>query len=84
MWQATDPKEPLEKGARYRSTYYFKFPYSVTVRNLIQSSIATARPVLRLGGVNLLSTLVYSPELTEQTAGGRYTRWKMVCEWEAV
>jgi len=79
-----DPKAPLEKGVRYRSHYYFKFPYSQTVANVVSGVVHAAKGALRLQGINLISTLVRSPELTTQTAGGRYTRWQLTVEWEKV
>jgi hypothetical protein len=83
-WQKVDPQEALVKGATYRSTYFLKFPYSDTVADLLRRAANTVAPILRARGQRIIGITTYRPDQTEQTAGGRYTRWRIVLTWENV
>lgn len=84
MWQPVGNREALEKGVRYRSHYYLKLPYSSTMAGILTGAVAAAKPTLRALGYEVFSSSTASPELTEQSPGGRYTRWRLTIEWQRV
>ena len=83
-FQKVAENEPVYRGSNYRSTYYFKLPWNAFIRGTMIAAIQSSAPVLKLKGIELKSVEAISPELTEQTAGGRYMRWRLVVTWRAL
>lgn len=83
-WQTVERGERLESGARYRSRYYFSFPYSTALANTATGAVFAARGALKLGGIEILSAFTASPEATHQNPGDARPRWMLTVEWRKV